>query len=98
MNFQDNAEKLINLIKDISQCEEREDYILNIHEPFFKNTNAWSYLKECLDSGWVSSAGKYIESLSNFSRRYTWYIYNRPYVDKRRSFGCCHGCCKCANH
>ena len=36
MNFEDNAEKLINLIKEISQFEEKEDYVLNIHEPFFK--------------------------------------------------------------
>ncbi len=61
MNSEENAAKLINLIKEVSQFEEKEDKVLNIHEPFFENTNAWLYLKECLDSGWVSSSGKYIE-------------------------------------
>ena len=71
MNFEDNAEKLINLIKEISQFEEKEDYVLNIHEPFFQNTNAWSYLKECLDSGWVSSAGKYIDKFEEKISEFT---------------------------
>lgn len=31
-----------------------------LHEPSFEG-NEWRYLKECLDSGWVSSAGKYVD-------------------------------------
>jgi perosamine synthetase len=23
--------------------------------------NAWKYVKECLDTGWVSAAGRYVE-------------------------------------
>lgn len=30
-----------------------------LHEPFFKG-NEWAYLKECLDSRWVSSLGEYV--------------------------------------
>lgn len=30
-----------------------------LHEPLFKG-NEWAYLKECLDSGWVSSLGEYV--------------------------------------
>lgn len=30
------------------------------HEPCFEG-NEWKYVKECLDTGWVSSAGKYVE-------------------------------------
>jgi len=26
----------------------------------FINGNEWQYLKECLDTGWVSSAGSYV--------------------------------------
>jgi len=31
-----------------------------LHEPKFGG-NEWEYVKECLDSGWVSSAGAYVE-------------------------------------
>lgn len=30
-----------------------------LHRPFFP-AQAWDYVKECLDSGWVSSAGNYV--------------------------------------
>ena len=31
MNSEENAAKLINLIKEVSQFEEKEDKVLNIH-------------------------------------------------------------------
>lgn len=31
-----------------------------LHEPEFVG-NEWSYIKECLDTGWVSSAGKFVD-------------------------------------
>lgn len=31
-----------------------------LHEPKFDG-NEWSYVKECLDTGWVSSVGKYVD-------------------------------------
>lgn len=33
---------------------------LSLHEPVFAG-NEWTYVKECLDTGWVSSAGKFVE-------------------------------------
>ena len=30
-----------------------------LHEPIFQS-NAWKYVKECLDTRWVSSAGSYV--------------------------------------
>ncbi len=33
---------------------------LSLHEPVFAG-NEWSYVKECLDTGWVSSAGKFVD-------------------------------------
>lgn len=33
---------------------------LSLHEPVFAG-NEWAYVKECLDTGWVSSAGKFVE-------------------------------------
>ncbi len=34
--------------------------IVNIHEPYFQESNAYKYVKECIDTGWVSSAGKWV--------------------------------------
>ncbi|MGE3991994.1 LegC family aminotransferase [Pseudorhodoplanes sp.] len=34
--------------------------VLSLHEPIFTG-NEWEYLRECLDTGWVSSAGKYVD-------------------------------------
>jgi perosamine synthetase len=39
-------------------------------EPVFAG-NEWKYLKDCLDSGWVSSAGKYVELLEEKMAEYT---------------------------
>jgi perosamine synthetase len=38
---------------------EEKDFIA-LHEPVF-NGNEWRYLKDCLDSGWVSTAGDYVD-------------------------------------
>jgi len=36
-----------------------KDFIA-LHEPLF-NGNEWIYVKDCLDTGWVSSVGQYVE-------------------------------------
>lgn len=33
---------------------------VGLHEPEFEG-NEWKYVKECLDTGWVSSVGKYVD-------------------------------------
>ena len=33
--------------------------------------NEWHYVKECLDSGWVSSAGKYVDLFEKKIEKYT---------------------------
>lgn len=33
---------------------------ISLHEPRFKG-NEWLYVKECLDTGWVSSVGKFVD-------------------------------------
>lgn len=38
---------------------------LPLHEPLFGG-NEWAYVKECIDTGWVSSVGKYVDE---FERR-----------------------------
>ena len=41
-----------------------------LHEPVFEG-NEWRYVRECLDSGWVSSAGPYVERFENSIKAYT---------------------------
>lgn len=31
-----------------------------LHEPDFRGTQAWAYVKDCLDTGWVSTAGQWV--------------------------------------
>lgn len=42
-----------------------------LHEPLFAG-NEWQYVKECLDTGWVSSVGKFVDrfecDLANFTQ------------------------------
>ena len=35
-----------------------------LHEPEFAG-NEWAYVKECIDTGWVSSAGKYVDEFES---------------------------------
>ena len=32
------------------------DQPIALHEPHFRGTDAWTYVKDCLDTGWVSTA------------------------------------------
>ena len=34
--------------------------MISLHEPLLAG-NEWKYVKNCLDQGWVSSAGKFID-------------------------------------
>ena len=34
---------------------------ISLHEPDFRGTEAWSYVKDCIDSGWVSTAGSWVK-------------------------------------
>jgi len=43
---------------------------LGLHEPELSG-NEWKYVKECLDSGWVSSAGKFVDAFESEIARYT---------------------------
>jgi perosamine synthetase len=41
-----------------------------LHEPAFEG-NEWAYVKECLDTGWVSSVGKYVDRFERDLCEYT---------------------------
>jgi len=43
---------------------------ISLHEPHFAG-NEWTYVKECLDTGWVSSVGAYVDRLETDLAVYT---------------------------
>lgn len=48
---------IVDKIKDICRAESGQSVAL--HEPCFRGKE-WQYVKECLDTAWVSSAGEYV--------------------------------------
>jgi perosamine synthetase len=43
---------------------------ISLHEPSFSG-NEWNYVKECLDTGWVSSVGKFVDRFEEDLAAYT---------------------------
>jgi perosamine synthetase len=44
--------------------------LIALHEPHFGG-NEWAYVKECIDTGWVSSAGKFVDKFESMLAEYT---------------------------
>ena len=49
-------------------------YRVPLSVPSF-NGNEWQYVKECIDTEWVSSAGKYVDLFEQKIAQYTWSKY-----------------------
>ena len=60
------AEKVVTIINSIFQ----KSGIKSLHEPCFQGKE-WDYVKDCLDTGWVSSAGKYVDRFEIMLADYT---------------------------
>lgn len=58
------------IVKTIKSALPQEKKHISLHEPHFGG-NEWLYVKECIDTGWVSSVGKFVdqfeEKLANFT-------------------------------
>ena len=52
-----NLEHIVNTLRQV--LPDKSNFI-PLHEPQFKGQE-WKYVKECLDTGWVSTAGKFVE-------------------------------------
>lgn len=50
------------IIRAIRAATDRDQEALGLHEPRF-NGNEWAYVKDCLDTTMVSSAGKFVDRL-----------------------------------
>jgi len=60
------VEQVINAIKSVLLDYEQ----IALHEPCFAG-NEWAYLKDCLDSGWVSSVGSYVTRFEQMLAEFT---------------------------
>ena len=54
------ASKSDNIVGIVKQVVSSASSKVGLHEPLFKG-NEWDYVKECLDTGWVSSVGSYVD-------------------------------------
>lgn len=61
------SEKIISAIRQLCPDPAKR---YSLHEPFFCG-NEWDYVKECLDSTWVSSVGPYVQQFENKLQDYT---------------------------
>jgi len=50
------------IIRALKTVLPKDKESIALHEPCFCG-NEWAYVKECLDTGWVSSVGKYVDKL-----------------------------------
>ena len=68
--IQNDTEIIINAIK--KTLDLKNNYpVINLHEPSFQDTNAYKYVKDCLDNGWVSSAGEWVDKFEKQICKYT---------------------------
>lgn len=67
MNEKIDEQRIINAIKNTITSRKQP---VGLHEPFFSG-NEWLYVKECIDTGWVSSAGKYVDIFEKMLADYT---------------------------
>lgn len=52
------------VIEAIKEVLELSGNNIPLHEPCLKTGNEWNYVKQCIDSGWVSSVGSFVDDFS----------------------------------
>ena len=62
------AATIVNCIKKVIGQETQEIYI---HEPSFSQTNALAYVEDCINTGWVSSAGEWVSRFEDLISKFT---------------------------
>jgi len=58
------------IAKVVKSCLKSNQGRHELHRPFFSG-NEWTYLKECLDTRWVSSAGTFVDRFEKMLADYT---------------------------
>ena len=59
ISIDSTVRSVLEAIQHVSGFSSTENPI-GLHEPDFSGTSAWSYVKDCLDTGWVSTAGGWV--------------------------------------
>ena len=59
-----------NLVQTLTQFFDNIPRPVALHEPHIVG-NEWTYIKECLDTGWVSSVGQYVNRFEKYLSQYT---------------------------
>ena len=54
-----NIDFMLDAIQQVVGSSSKE-HPISLHEPVFTGTQAWAYVKDCLDTGWVSTAGSWV--------------------------------------
>ncbi len=65
-----NDLEIASVVDALRQVLPTNQGFIPLHEPQFGG-NEWQYVKECLDTGWVSTAGKYVERFEQELTNYT---------------------------
>jgi perosamine synthetase len=61
--------ELLHIINQVLNRSSTDKFV-SLHEPFFQG-NEWHYVKECIDTGWVSSVGKYVDQFGRDLEKFT---------------------------
>ena len=62
--------ELPTVLRAIQDCLPKDKPSYELHEPTFGG-NEWKYVKECLDTGWVSTAGQFVGRFEQALAEYT---------------------------
>jgi len=62
--------ELMEIVASLREVLPADRDFISLHEPHFAG-NEWTYVKECLDTGWVSSVGAYVDRLETDLAVYT---------------------------
>ena len=62
------ADRIVATLRDV--LDPADEAFVALHEPVFEG-NEWAYVKECIDTRWVSSAGKYVDRFEADLAAYT---------------------------
>ena len=62
-----DTQAIIEAMNTVLSCAKRP---VVLHEPCFSG-NEWAYVKDCLDTGWVSSVGRYVDRFEQMLAEFT---------------------------
>lgn len=65
-----NKHLSVQIVDAFKQVLPEDKAFIPLHEPAFKGRE-WDYVKECLDTGWVSSVGQYVDRFERDLAQYT---------------------------